>query len=102
MKKSLFASLVLLACATLTETKVELGYQAAQKEAFVPYYMKNTDSSKIDAIKTDKACCDDCGDDSCGSATTEIFAKQKFVNLKNANTEKSAAGKLLITLVKQS
>ena len=101
MKKSLFASLVLLACATLTETKVELGYQAAQKEAFVPYYMKNTDSSKIDAIKTNQATCG-CDDDDCGSAKQEIFAKQEFVNLKNANTEKSAAGKLLITLVKQS
>ncbi len=98
MKKSLFMGLCLFVSASAIEAKAQLDYAAAKKEAFVPYYMKKTDSSKINAIKTNQAGCD-CGDDDCSSSNVEIIAKQQFINLKNANVEKSAAGKLLITLI---
>lgn len=66
--------------------------QATAKEAFIPYYMRNTDSSKLNAIKTDNACgsCD-CGDDSSsGNFESPFTSKQELVNLKNQNTQKLA------------
>jgi len=54
------------------------------KNAFIPYYMRNTDSSKINAIKTNQACgsCD-CGDDSNSGENVNPFSKETVINLAN-------------------
>ncbi len=95
MKKTLFIGLALLIGANLAEAKSQFGYEAAQKEAFIPYYMKSTDSSKINAIKTDQAG-DGCHDD-CSSSQGSIVPKQQFINLNNATTNKTAQA--LITVI---
>ena len=99
MVKKIFIGFVLLVGANLTETKVNFGYQAAKKEAFVPYYMTNPNSSKRNAVKTDQAsdgCCSDCN----GNTQGTILPKQTYINLKNANTNKSAA--TLITAINKA
>lgn len=81
MKKTLFIGLVLLVGANLTDAKVDFGCEAAKKEDFVPYYMRNTDSSKIDAVKTNQAGCDD-GCDCSGSSNKSVLPAQTFIDLK--------------------
>ena len=57
--------------------------------ATIPYYMKNTDSSKIDAIKTDNASCG-CGDGDCnGGSIKNPFAGQDERN--SLSSEKTNA-----------
>ena len=78
MKKSLIISIVLLIGVSLIEAK----------SAFVPYYMRNTDSSKVDAVKTDQACgsCD-CGDDSNSGVIENPLAQQGYINLTASKIE---------------
>ena len=78
MKKSFIISMVLLVGVSLTEAK----------NAFVPYYIRNTDSSKVDAVKTDRACgsCD-CGDDSSNGVIENPLAQQKYIDLTVSKIE---------------
>ena len=58
------------------------------KSAFVPYYMRKTDSSRINAVKADQACgsCD-CGDDSSNGVIENPLAQQKYINLTASKVE---------------
>lgn len=75
MKKNLYISFALLLGANLVN-------------AAVPYYMTNPDNSKIDAIKTDKACAD-CGDCN-GDKIVNPFQKQEIINLNDAQAQELA------------
>ena len=78
MTKSFIISMVLLLSVSLAEAK----------NAFIPYYMRNTDSSKI--VKVNQACGDcDCGDDSNSGTIENPFTKQKYISLK-ASKNKTA------------
>lgn len=56
----------------------------AAKNDSVPYYMKKTDSSRINAIKTDQA---NCGDDNCGDCNgdnvpSNILTTVQYISLQ--------------------
>jgi hypothetical protein len=54
---------------------------SALVQAKKPYYLKNIDHRKIDAIQQNKAC-DDCGGDCNGGENMSILKKQTYVSLK--------------------
>ena len=78
MKKSLIISMALLLGVSLTEAK----------NTFIPYYMRNVDPSKTNAVKTDRACGDcDCGDDSNNGVIKNPLTQQKYVSLKTSKNQ---------------